>query len=384
MVDYKRKPVLWIEGTRCLTNPERGVYADLVERMYALEADLYYDERDLAGFCNVTVRTFRNILQGLIKKGKIHVTEDGKLTANHVRTERETAMNIRETYRSRAIHGGKRSGEVRKSKALAEACGSTSPSPSPSPSPINKKDSLTTFGISPDGEPPGKEFDPAKQLFDFGVQLLASYGIKNQKARALIGKWRKVRKDPDLMAILLRAGETRRFDIVPFIEGSLRDQVKRPRSWVEQEREASRQRMDWIRQEAGIDGESGEVPGNSAERDSVPGSPFDPAEGQPLSAGGERLRADDRRSISGPVNGRSVDGNSGIPGDLGQNDLADHGPANPRPNGQHAEAAGAADRKQKQAGPRKARCGPPALRPGPRGDTAGRGELALGLGDEES
>ncbi len=175
MVDYKRKPVLWIEGTRCLSNPERGVYADLVERMYALESDLYYDERDLAGFCNVTIRTFRKILQGLIDKGKIHLTEDGKLTANHVRTERETAMNIRETYRSRAVRGGKRSGEMRKNNALSEACGSSSPSPSPSPSPLNKKElpngsskeSPASPALALDPEPP----PVAKPKFRIGTKL---------------------------------------------------------------------------------------------------------------------------------------------------------------------------------------------------------------------
>ena len=248
-----------------------------------------------------------------------------------------------------------------------------------------RKDSLATLGTSPAGDPPGKEFDPAKQLFDFGVQLLASYGIKNQKARALIGKWRKVRKDPDLMAILLRAGETRRFEIVPFIEGSLRDQVERPRTWIERERQKSNERMDYIRELSGVD--DGEPSPNTSDCEalhSLSGGASGSDQREPSQTGGQRLHQNGGQRIPRPNGGGSGAGDTGVFGDLGGGSMADPGAIHPGADGQHAKASNGEDRSQTQTGPRKARCGPPALGSRSAGDPRGHSELALGLGDEES
>lgn len=45
--------------------------------------------------------------------------------------------------------------------------------------------------------------DPVKMLFDVGVKLLTDAGHTVQQARSLIGKWRKGRKDSEVLAALI-------------------------------------------------------------------------------------------------------------------------------------------------------------------------------------
>lgn len=69
--------------------------------------------------------------------------------------------------------------------------------------------------------------DPVKILFDQGVKFLASRGVKQPQARALIGKWRKLRGDEALLAALGRAQREGAIDPVAFIEGCFRFQSKK-------------------------------------------------------------------------------------------------------------------------------------------------------------
>ncbi len=143
-------PKDFINGTRSLTNAEKGVYIELINRMYLMDGPIEDDDRELAGCCKVHLRVYREIKSSLVEKGKLR-QNGSKITANRVEDELNIARSVREDYRTRAQRAGKASGAARKNKALAEQQAELkrtylSPSPSPSPS-QDKKNGAANGGI---------------------------------------------------------------------------------------------------------------------------------------------------------------------------------------------------------------------------------------------
>lgn len=274
------KPRLAIDGTRRLTNPERGVYWDLIHLMYLLGGPIHDDDRWLCGNCNLSLRAYRKIKNSLIEKKKIHQTESGQLIANHVLEEIKSAENYIQQRRDAGKKGGRSSGETRrKSKLdedyiqitsakpqrnlqfaspyvdrnsnvddsisgcvfsgtndLGEAAASSKheaalePLPPPSHPPSQYNSVKDATGVSSEQffehqEPPPtppKTIDPGKLLFDEGVKLLKAYGQSDRQARGLVAKWKKSVGTQQALDAVLTAGKTERHDVVSFIEGCLK------------------------------------------------------------------------------------------------------------------------------------------------------------------
>ncbi len=68
----------------------------------------------------------------------------------------------------------------------------------------------------------GPGTSPVKRMFDLGKDLLAEYGIDCDRARNLIGRWRKDASDQELIDIFRSARRARRQDIVAYISGAIR------------------------------------------------------------------------------------------------------------------------------------------------------------------
>lgn len=103
----------WISGTRGLSDRARGVYIDLLCRIYDLGRALDYDERELCRFLGYRDhRQLRPALDELLAKEKI-VIADGKLINPRAMREIDAAMERIET--------GKRGGRPRKQKVAQPA-----------------------------------------------------------------------------------------------------------------------------------------------------------------------------------------------------------------------------------------------------------------------
>lgn len=76
------------------------------------------------------------------------------------------------------------------------------------------------------GEPP----DPAKLMFDAGVDLLGRSGVPEKQARSLIGKWRSQAGDDEVRLAIGEATVARVSDPVPWLTKRLANCRKRPSS----------------------------------------------------------------------------------------------------------------------------------------------------------
>lgn len=75
--------------------------------------------------------------------------------------------------------------------------------PPPKPQRPEARDQSYSEDKSSGGEPPAKEYDPVKELFDVGVSVLTSTGSTEKQARSMIGKWRKDHDDSKVLAALI-------------------------------------------------------------------------------------------------------------------------------------------------------------------------------------
>jgi uncharacterized protein YdaU (DUF1376 family) len=71
-------------------------------------------------------------------------------------------------------------------------------------------------------EPPQLAHDPVKELFELGVAILVEGGATDKRARSLLGKWRKAKKnDGDVLAALLECRAKAISDPVEWLEKRL-------------------------------------------------------------------------------------------------------------------------------------------------------------------
>jgi hypothetical protein len=70
------------------------------------------------------------------------------------------------------------------------------------------------------------DVDPAKIVFDSGIEILGGAGIAEPKARAILGKWRQVHGDSVVIAALGKAKREGAIDPVSFCVGIFRHVAK--------------------------------------------------------------------------------------------------------------------------------------------------------------
>lgn len=89
---YKRDPSAALAGMIGLTIEERGAYNTLLDLLYDRDLDVTDEIVTRALCCRPQV--WRRLRASLIAKGKVRVKDDGKLTANRVETEVQTARKL--------------------------------------------------------------------------------------------------------------------------------------------------------------------------------------------------------------------------------------------------------------------------------------------------
>lgn len=177
-----------LTGFMPLTLEERGAYQTLLDMMYDRGGPLIDNERLLAGYMNCSVRKWRSLRAILIEKGKIHVTDDGLIGNDRAQKEIEnTAKTSRKLSECGAKGGRTRAENEKKDKENNEGEQANHKeglsNPQAIPEARSQKDSEANAS--------GASADPAKQMFDLGVELLVAHGQTEKQARSLIGKWRK-------------------------------------------------------------------------------------------------------------------------------------------------------------------------------------------------
>lgn len=81
---YKRDPDAALNGMAELSLAERGAYNSIIDLLYARDGNVPDDDVMVARMIRCHWREWRTIKASLIAKGKVHITADGKLTANRV------------------------------------------------------------------------------------------------------------------------------------------------------------------------------------------------------------------------------------------------------------------------------------------------------------
>src|SRR5262245_388406 len=93
---YKRDPDAALAGMLGLTIEERGVYNTIIDLLYSRDGELPTDDDFFARALQCRPQLWRRVRDALIAKGKLHYKTDGKLTANRVERELETARKLLE------------------------------------------------------------------------------------------------------------------------------------------------------------------------------------------------------------------------------------------------------------------------------------------------
>ncbi|WP_395326915.1 HNH endonuclease [Novosphingobium sp. BL-8H] len=70
-----------LAGCMALTLEERGAYQTLQDLMYDRQGPILDAERLLAGYMGVSIRKWRSLRETLLAKGKIFLTEDGRVSS---------------------------------------------------------------------------------------------------------------------------------------------------------------------------------------------------------------------------------------------------------------------------------------------------------------
>lgn len=91
---YKRDPLAALEGMTELTLEEGGAYNIVIDLLYARDGDLPVDDAFFAKALRCRPQVWRRVRDSLITKGKLHYKTDGKLTANRVETELQSAAKL--------------------------------------------------------------------------------------------------------------------------------------------------------------------------------------------------------------------------------------------------------------------------------------------------
>lgn len=103
-----------LAGYMPLTLELRGAYTTLLDLMYDRWEALPDNERLMAGYLGVSVRKWRAVRRALLDAGKIHVTEDKKISNRRFEKERDSALKASRKRAENGSNGGRKSAELRK------------------------------------------------------------------------------------------------------------------------------------------------------------------------------------------------------------------------------------------------------------------------------
>lgn len=204
-------PSDFMNGIRGLSAQEVGVYTMLLCRIYEENGPIENHALRLATYCGMRVPTFEKTLSRLIELGKITVTDQGLFNGRAA-----TEIAKRSDGLKNSSKAGKASAEKRQQNQAKN--------PTTVERPFNHTDKDTdkerTVAKATDSE---AVVDPAKAVWKFGVEALSAHGLHPDRARTMIGKWRKDHpgKDADILTAIIDCGREGIVDPIPWIQARL-------------------------------------------------------------------------------------------------------------------------------------------------------------------
>ncbi|MDX5416059.1 MAG: YdaU family protein [Alphaproteobacteria bacterium] len=206
-------PSDWLAGTRGLTAAETGVYITLVAMMYEAEGPIDRDMRRLARLCGSTPASFKKIVDGLVKAGKLTVDERGFFNPRvgveiEKRSEKRASASASATARweKEQQKQGQPNADAVKTQCVRNA---------------NQKPELKDT-LEANASNDGRAVDFTKAIFEKGVRFLVLHGSKEPQARAIIGRWRKDYDDREIFGAIADCERSGVIDPVPWITARLR------------------------------------------------------------------------------------------------------------------------------------------------------------------
>lgn len=103
-----------LAGFMALSLEERGAYQTLLDLMYDRGGPIADNARLLAGYMGVSLRKWKSLREDLIAKGKIHLTDDGRLSNSRVEKELENDAKASRKHAENGLKGALKKYEMPK------------------------------------------------------------------------------------------------------------------------------------------------------------------------------------------------------------------------------------------------------------------------------
>jgi uncharacterized protein YdaU (DUF1376 family) len=215
--DYEAK-------TSHLTLEEDGAYNRLLRLMWMTPGcSVPNDDAWIMRRMRVDQATFDGVVKPIINE--FFTASQGRLFSPRLQEEWK---KVDETSKKRSA-AGKKGGRPKaienkqkdeKPSLIREKAGPKHPEPEPYSTTLEDKSSNDSDAVA------ASDFDPVKAMFDSGVRLLGQAGIREQQARAILGKWKKAHGPEQVVVALGKAQREGAIDPVSFCEGVFRFQAK--------------------------------------------------------------------------------------------------------------------------------------------------------------
>ncbi|MGB1214803.1 MAG: DUF1376 domain-containing protein [Pikeienuella sp.] len=215
-------PSDWLSGTRGMSDAETGVYITLIAKMYEMAGPIERDDNRLSRLCGCRSKaSFLKSLDYLISEGKIIQTEKGlfnERVEKEIKNTTEKSSKAREAAQSRWDRKSNKNNDGHNANASAKHMPQRC---QPEPEPYN---TLTPNGVNGADAPSQPEIvDATKEaIWIRGVPFLTEFGIREQQARSLIGKWLRDAGSEAVFKALAAAKSSSTRDPIPYIEEILK------------------------------------------------------------------------------------------------------------------------------------------------------------------
>ena len=160
------------------------------------------EPEEIARFLRCKASAIQAVLDALSDLGRI---ADGRVTTWSKRQFKSDRSNERVT-----AHRTNKRAQGNADVTLQERCGNSP-----------KTETETEYSVAK-----ATALDPEKVMFDHGVEILASCGVKEARSRPLLGKWKKAHGPEAVIVALGAAKREGAPDPVAFMEGCFRQRAR--------------------------------------------------------------------------------------------------------------------------------------------------------------
>lgn len=226
---YPRCGADFIHGTMGMTLEEKGAYSLCYDLIMDRRGPIPDDERWLAGVCGVSIRKWKSLRARLIELGKLVATK-GQLMNPRAAKDIEKMMSRAKNLAENGAKGGRKRAEnaahINENNDVGLA-GLKHLEDRIEDSVSNDTDAKASSKVVNIDDHRQPEADPAKLLFDTGVQLLTGAGVRPDHARSMLGKWRKDFGDGAVVEALMLARQMAPSAPLEFVTKTLTQRTKR-------------------------------------------------------------------------------------------------------------------------------------------------------------